>query len=134
VRSLTGSTLFVWVASVGLALGACGKTTSCTTDPATDDCSESSGGSPSTGGAPSAGGSTGSGGTPGTGGSGEGGVGICYAYQDAIPNGDDCVAIIGYAWHPPGCLPIQCGCAGADCDELYPTYDACVAAHEDCPQ
>lgn len=86
---------------------------------------------------PASGGAPGTGGVPGTGGEGgqggQGGIPSSCAPQDAFPDGTQCATIVGYARHPGACLAIQCGCQGADCDDLFATSAACEAAYEGCP-
>ncbi|UJR82168.1 hypothetical protein [Sandaracinus amylolyticus] len=52
--------------------------------------------------------------------------------QDARGEGA-CLLFLGYAWNGAACTGISgCQCIGADCDELYPSPDACSAARAGC--
>ena len=54
------------------------------------------------------------------------------APQDALPSGDDCASIFGFAWNGATCAPIPCSCLGADCDRLAPLEEECLADHAGC--
>jgi hypothetical protein len=44
-----------------------------------------------------------------------------------------CEPVQGYYWDGAECKGLTgCECEGADCDKLFPTPEACAAAHEEC--
>ena len=54
------------------------------------------------------------------------------APQDVNPEGI-CEAYFGVAWTGSDCVGVSgCGCAGHDCNNLYPSHEACRAAHAHC--
>lgn len=57
--------------------------------------------------------------------------GPCAA-MDARSNGDDCVQVVGYAFNGVSCEPVVCGCAGADCADIFATIDECDDAKMEC--
>jgi hypothetical protein len=62
---------------------------------------------------------------------GTGGGGACEA-QDAAGVGD-CKLLLGVAWNGESCVEIAgCECAGADCDALFDSVEACKTAHAEC--
>jgi hypothetical protein len=60
-----------------------------------------------------------------------GGSGACQA-MDARSNGNFCERLVGFAWNGSNCDDIQCGCAGSECDDVYPTRAACERAYAQC--
>lgn len=54
------------------------------------------------------------------------------APQDARSSGDDCVELTGHAWDGASCVPVVCGCIGADCDRIAALEAECVADHPTC--
>jgi hypothetical protein len=60
------------------------------------------------------------------------------AYEDPSIDCDGCDPCPGtpYMWTGSMCefKPICCMCAGADCDHLFATLEACNAAYRDCPR
>jgi len=48
------------------------------------------------------------------------------------PTNLDCLALTGFTWTGVECRSLVCGCEGKDCDLLYPTMEACDAAHRAC--
>jgi hypothetical protein len=54
------------------------------------------------------------------------------APQDALPSGDDCATVFGFAWNGMTCAPIVCGCLGTECDRLAPLEEECLADHAGC--
>ena len=54
------------------------------------------------------------------------------APQDAYGQGP-CDAFFGYAWSGSSCVSISgCECVGDDCDAIYESEEACLAAHDAC--
>lgn len=51
---------------------------------------------------------------------------------DAQSDGTRCAAIAGYTWLGELCQPVYCGCAGSDCNRLFPTMAACDRAYQVC--
>ena len=52
--------------------------------------------------------------------------------QDAAGEGS-CEAIIGTKWDGANCVDMSgCGCAGCDCDDIYPSLQACEVEHAAC--
>jgi hypothetical protein len=49
----------------------------------------------------------------------------CVA-MDARSSGDNCVRLEGYAWDGTGCVEVNCGCLGSECEALYETRETCI--------
>lgn len=52
--------------------------------------------------------------------------------MDAQSDGTRCADIAGYTWLGELCQPVYCGCAGSDCERLFPTMAACDRAYQAC--
>lgn len=52
--------------------------------------------------------------------------------MDAKSSGDECTAVTGYAYDGRICVPVVCGCVGADCQHLFPSIDECDLARTAC--
>jgi len=84
----------------------------------------------------SSGGSGGSSGTStgsGTSGGAGGARGACEAETARGEGSGSCETLVGVRWTGEHCQPLWgCECAGADCDEIAPTYEECAIAHAEC--
>lgn len=47
---------------------------------------------------------------------------------EALTACDDPAPVTGWSWNGSCCIPIHCGCVGADCDSLYATQSECASA------
>ena len=54
------------------------------------------------------------------------------APMDARSSGLLCAGVDGFTWNGVTCEPIVCGCAGTDCDRIYPTAVECLSARAAC--
>jgi hypothetical protein len=52
--------------------------------------------------------------------------------MDARSNGAFCAGIAGYAWNGSLCEPIQCGCAGTECADVFSSAGDCDRTYVGC--
>lgn len=56
------------------------------------------------------------------------------AAMDARSSGARCAERVGFTWDGDSCEPVECSCAGTDCDRLYPTAGDCYIARGSCTE
>jgi hypothetical protein len=54
------------------------------------------------------------------------------APMNAHSSGAFCAGVAGFTWNGTTCEPIECQCAGTDCDRSYPTAIECLTARAAC--
>lgn len=54
-------------------------------------------------------------------------IGVCCQALDAYATSSGCNMILGWSFDGAACVPVDCGCVGSQCDQLFPTELDCLA-------